>query len=199
MDISCYENNFPYIVIDNYYTEDEYSLIWEELNFLCYRSKLIKAEGSAKSEDGKSLKNNHTRYLDAIYNDRSVSSILSINRKLFDDSYKILRNHPSWFFQNIRGNCDDTSFSYYEDGEEYQTHYDEYSLTALWWTYKKPKRFEGGNFIFRDYDEFVEFKDNRMVIFPSIIRHKVTKVTMQEEYLKQKNGRICLSQFLKFQ
>ena len=89
--------------------------------------------------------------------------------------------------------------SYYEHGEEYKSHYDEFSLTALWWTCKKPKRFDGGNFIFSDYDETVEFKDNRMVIFPSIIMHKVTKVTMQEQYLNQKYGRICLSQFLKFQ
>ena len=198
MDIFCYDNNFPYIVIDNYYTKDEYNLIWEEIKFLCYDHKLVKAEGSAHI-NGKPLKNNSVKYLDSLYNNRSISSILKINRKLFRNSYEILRNHPSWFFQKIKGTYDKTALSYYEHGEEYKSHYDEFSLTALWWTCKKPKRFDGGNFIFSDYDETVEFKDNRMVIFPSIIMHKVTKVTMQEQYLNQKYGRICLSQFLKFQ
>lgn len=199
MDIFCYENNFPYIVIDNYYTEDEYKLIWEEINFLCYDYKLPKSTGSATDDMGNRLKNNRAVYLDNVYgNDRSISSILSINQKLFNNSYEILRNHPSWFFQNIRGTRDNTSLSYYEDDEEYPSHYDEYSMTALWWTCRKPKKFEGGNFIFSDYNETVEFKDNRMIIFPSIIMHRVTKVIMQEQYLKQKNGRICLTQFLKF-
>lgn len=198
MIISCYEENFPYIVIDNYYDEDEYNSIWEEINFLCHRDKLIKSEGSATSPDGNLLKNNCVRYLDNLYTDRKVSNILKVNRKLFKNHLEILRYHPSWFFQNIEGNNDFTSLSYYEDGEEYLSHHDAYTVTALWWTHNKPKRFEGGNFIFTDYNESVEFKDNRLVIFPSIIKHEVTKVKIEEEYRNQKNGRICLSQFLKF-
>jgi len=196
MNISCYQKDFPFIVIDDYYSEDEYYFIWEELNFLCYKNKLIKAEGSGVSDDGKPLKNNYVRYLDKIYTDRKVSNILQISRKLFDNNYQIFKSHPSWFFQNVEGNLDHTSLSYYENGEKYLPHKDKYIVTSLWWTCKNPKKFEGGDFIFSDYEETIKFKDNRMIIFPSLIKHEVTPIIIEENNWHQKNGRICLSQFL---
>jgi len=197
MNISCYESGFPFIVIDDYYNQEEYDLIWQELNFLCHKSKLVYAQSSAH-QDGQLLKNNYCRYLDYLYTDRSVSSILTVNRKLFQDSYQILRTHPSWFFQNVRGTIDKTSVSYYENGEKYLPHWDEFTLTALWWTYKQPKKFGGGEFIFSNTRQSVEIKDNRMLIFPSMIPHEVTEVTMNQEDLEKQNGRICIAQFLSY-
>jgi len=198
MKINYYEQDFPYIVIDNYYTKDEYNSIWEELNFLCDKSKLILSKGSATDSNDRTLKNNHSLYLDTVYNNRSISTILKVNRKLFDNMNEIVRQHPSWFFKNVKGNIDLTSLSYYEDGERYEKHHDNYVLTSLWWTHRKPKKFDGGDFIFSDVNEVIEFKDNRMIIFPSMIPHEVTEVIMDEKDLNQKFGRICLSQFLKF-
>ena len=198
MNVSCYENDFPYIVIDDYYSKSEYDSIWEELNFLCHKHKLLRGNGSALSSDKKPLKNNYVRYFEDIYIDREVSNILQISRKLFNNDCEIFKSHSSWFFQNIDGDLDHTSLSYYENGQRYLPHRDRYTVTSLWWTCKNPKKFEGGDFIFSDYGETVEFKDNRMIIFPSCITHEVTPVTIEENDHDQKNGRICLSQFLRY-
>lgn len=39
--------------------------------------------------------------------------------------------------------------------------------------------------------------ENRMVIFPSILDHEVLMVEMTEEDENQKNGRYCITQFIK--
>ena len=78
MQINCFEAPFPFMVIDDYFTQEEYDSIWEELKFLVHKQKLLYAEGSATNDDGSKLKNNYCRYLDTLYTDRSVSNILTV-------------------------------------------------------------------------------------------------------------------------
>ena len=199
MNIKIFDEHFPYMIIDNYYDEEELRLIWEELNFLSYPHKLRRATedgGGARDENTHELlKHNFYRYLDGIYTDRSLSNILTVNRKLFDDDCKILRQHPHWFFQNVVFNNDYTQVGYYEDNDEYGQHWDWATTTSLTWLYREPKRFIGGD-LFLGYEKIkVECINNRTLIFPSMIRHSVNKIQMQSEHQNKRLGRYVISQF----
>ena len=45
LQITLYANPFPLMVVENFYNEEELSLIWEELNFYTRPEKLLDAEG----------------------------------------------------------------------------------------------------------------------------------------------------------
>ena len=198
MKITNYNDSIPYIIIDDLYNENELSMIWEELNFLCYPMKFsfpTKNE-SATDQRGNILKNNKLLYIDTIYTDRKYSNILNINRKIFKK--EIMPNHPHWIIKNNMITIDSTLISYYENGAYYKKHQDTSSLTALTWFYKSPKKFSGGDLILSldDEDIIIEVKNNKCVIFPSIIHHTVTDVSMNEEDEGKLYGRICMTQFL---
>ena len=198
MEIKNFYEPFPYIIIDTYYNDAELTLIWEELNFLCYPSKLRRAtakSGGAQTPNGQLLKLNYHSYLDGLYAFRDMSAILSINKKLFANNYEIFRQHDSWFFKNLHINKDNTQVGYYEENDEYKTHIDSSTITALTWLYKTPKRFTGGDLILPDYDTEIKVYNNRTFIFPSFIKHGVIPVSMKEQHRNTKSGRFCISQF----
>lgn len=196
MDIKCHDIGFPYIEIDNFYTPEELSLIWEEIEFLYYDHKIERSYGSA-SEDGIPLKTNRCIYLDSFYQDmRNLSNILTVNRKLYHNRERIFKPHTSWFFREAKITRDQTSFSYYENSDQYKPHTDAYYITCLFWTFKEPKAFEGGRFLFSDYQHEIEVKNNKMLCFPSCIMHEVTPVFLNKIYHGKKMGRVCISNFL---
>lgn len=197
MQIEKYYEPFPYIIIDDYYEKDELSLIWEELEFLTHPQKLRRAtkESGGAQKDGKLLKQNYHRYLDHLYEDRNMSNILSVNRKLFDQD--IFKTNESWFFQNVTNtiNMDFTQVGYYENNDEYGLHHDHSVVTSLTWLYKEPKKFTGGDLYIGDSEIKIECVNNRTLVFPSMIKHKVNTIHMEEEHLNQRLGRYCISQF----
>ena len=59
MNVSYYDEKFPYLVIDEMFDPLEMDLIWEELDFLCYDDKLLDPiQGGSAEENGVILKNN---------------------------------------------------------------------------------------------------------------------------------------------
>lgn len=201
MNIKYFNNKFPYTIIDNFYDDRELDLIWEELNFLCYYDKLDSPEqtGSAfdfnfETQTKEHLKNNYGFFLDDIYLKRSLSNILKCNRKIFDNK-QVFENHPSWFFKHFSCNHDRTLLSYYENNGIYKFHSDSAYVTCLSWFYKEPRVFSGGNLEF-ETGETIELKNNRFILFPSMIKHSVTKISMEENYSNKKLGRFCITQFL---
>ena len=204
MKINLYDNpeQFPYIVVDDVYDEKELGLIWTELDFLCYDDKLfdpMQAGSAMESDNGKewkSKKKNRSIFLDGLYSRRSVSDILTLNRKTFNIVREVRdQKQGSWWIKNLKTDNDTTMVSYYEDSDYYSSHFDNAVFTALTWFYREPKRFEGGNLRFTEYNLDIECKTNRAVIFPSSIYHKVHKVIMEEEYRGKKLGRWCMTQF----
>lgn len=198
MRIINYNEPFPYIVIDDYYERSELEYIWEELNFLNYPYKLKRATreaGGASDESGQLLKKNFHRYLDGIYIERELSNILSVNRKLFEGEYKLFRQHPHWFFQNIMINSDYTQVGYYENNDEYGLHFDSATVTSLTWLYREPKRFIGGDLFLGHEKIKIDCVNNRTLIFPSMIRHSVNRIQMKEEHQNKRLGRYVISQF----
>jgi hypothetical protein len=201
MKITHYESPFPLIVLENTFTTEELNLIWDEIRFFYYGKKFSPPDetgGAYDTVDGKRVykKNNSGLWILDFYQKPEFSNIYKVNRKLIEKKEEIYTNHPSWFFKNIYFNQDNTLLSYYENGNYYDPHTDNAFLTCLTWFYKQPKKFEGGNLIFTDYDVKIEISNNCTVIFPSCIKHEVSEISMKSDDLDNLNGRICMTQFI---
>ena len=200
-------DKFSYLVIDDMYDENELKEIWEELEYLTHPRRM-KGPGDTHSatEKGEYLKDNVGLFLDVIFqNDRESSNILNANKKIFgnkDINDVWLNAHPYnviWEFLN----GDYTMVSYYENNHHYKEHHDHAQFTVLTWFFKEPKQFNGGDFSFSRDNIDIEVKNNRTIIFPSWVKHRVSPVTMKEgfEYGDKEPGfstygRYCMTQFL---
>lgn len=196
----------PIAVIDNIYSKEETEKIWSELCFLNNDPTKFydpHQTGSAfeEKENGKIeyLKQNKAISLDQAYRDRNISNILNLNRKLFTaDITDELISHNILFRYWWGVNADATLVSYYENSDYYLPHHDTATMTALTWFYQEPKAFAGGNIILED-ELTIECKVNRCIIFPSIIKHEVEKISMASKDLQKNLGRYTISQFISFQ
>jgi hypothetical protein len=191
---------FPFLQVENFYSEEELKLIWQELDFLTDSIKLNPPEetGAAMNRNHVILKNNSGVFLDEIYKERKISNILNANRKIFSleilDSFSEL----SFGYECIKHTNDDrTLISYYENNSYYKPHIDNAIYTAVTWFFKEPKCFVGGDFYFSDYDHKIEIKNNMTVIFPSFVRHSVDEVSLDENS-PIGSGRYSMTQFMFF-
>jgi len=200
MKISNLDFGFPLIVIDDYYSNEELNLIWEELIFLGKKDVLYlgsnpKSSG-ALNESGIPLKTNYSVFLDDLFSyDRNFSNILKVNRKIFNQWDNIISQNDHWFYKNLHCVVYYTLLSYYEHQSYYGLHRDNSTATSLSWFYKEPKQFDGGDLIFENGSK-IEVKNNRTIIFPSMILHEVNSVIMEEQNLNKQLGRFCITQFL---
>jgi hypothetical protein len=186
----------PIVVIDDFYTKEECDLIWQELSFLNSTEGNFggpEKTGTATHESV-ILKKNSGIFLDEVYNLRTFSNILNLNRKVFSLSSSL--TEKSFFFKYLdQSNQDSTLVQYYENSDYYKSHWDKSLITAISWFYQKPKSFSGGDIIFND-ELKVECKYNRLVIFASVINHEVEEVKLGQNLLKQNLGRYSISQFI---
>jgi len=202
MKIQYKELAFPYIIVDDFYNEQELSEIWAELNFLTNKRKLLPPErtGSAFDPDGAFKKQNYGIFLDTLFSgNRNVSNILTHYRKIFSKEFMDAVGKFHWVFEYLyKSNLDQTLLSYYETSDYYKPHTDSATLTALTWFFKEPRNFEGGELTFTDYNETVELKNNRFILFPSIITHEVSEVVMHDGVDPMTGcGRYVVSHFIK--
>ena len=199
MKVTSESNDF--LVIDDFYTEDEQINIWKELDFLTYDRKLMPPEETGTAHDqttGEALKKNSALFLDALYARREFSNILTLNRKLFSkevtDNFDGMDNCFKYIYHT---NGDASLISYYEEKDYYKAHTDSSILTYLYWCHKEPKKFEGGDLILPELDEGITYKNNRLVIFPSWRLHEVTPIKMIEEVEPYSGyGRYCITNFV---
>lgn len=198
MNIKCYGDQIPYIIVDNLYNEEEEFEIKIELDYLCHKWRMIQPyeDSAAAKSDYKNIKNAYCKYLDSFFSERENSSILRITQKLFMNNSEIINRHSHWYFDTSDINRHFTSVVYYEDKNEYLKHSDTHRFTAVTYFYKLPKVFSGGNLTFPDYNVDIECLNNRTVIFPSMIPHASTPVIMEEQYKNQKNGKFTITQWL---
>ena len=66
-----------FLVIDDFYTDEEQMHIWKELDFLTYDTKLMPPEETGTAHDldtGKALKKNSALFLDTLYARREFSN-----------------------------------------------------------------------------------------------------------------------------
>ena len=196
LQITLYANPFPLMVVENFYNEEELSLIWEELNFYTKPGKLLDAEGYGGIVDHTNAK---ALLLDEIYTKqyRNVSNILTMNRKLFQCGVldKFSEIHGCCSIAN-QSNHDITKVRYYHDKEYYDPHTDKgFQFLSFSYFYKEPKKFTGGDLIFPKYDFKVPCENNTMVVFPGWVEHGVRKVTIENSDYFDGWGRYCISSF----
>lgn len=193
----------PVVVIDNFYNEQEVKLIMQEINFLhSLENKFKSAEELDSSFDIIDKENVYRKsgtglVLNAVYNDMNISNILTLNRKIFSSEVmsKLISMHS--FFKYVEASSlDMTKLNYYGDTQEYKFHKDRFVVSSANWFYNKPKKFEGGDFVFKDNIR-VECEFNRYVLFPSILEHGVEKTKLAEpDTYNTKNGRYSINHFI---
>lgn len=200
MEVFYYETPFPHVTIRDYYEEDELKQVWVELDFLTHSDKLNSPEKtfSAMNPDGTPRKKNTGVFLDSLYSNRKISNILNVSRKHFNPELLNVLCQQHFIFEYIRKSVSDsTLLSYYEESDNYLPHCDQSSITAVTWLFKEPKRFDGGNFTFDEYDYEIPLQNNFMVLFPGIMSHSVSPVKMEPGLEPFSGfGRYALSNFI---
>lgn len=170
-------------VFENYFSEDEVKDILEELDSLRPSLEAPENTGTARSVLGVPKKSNR-----GIFLTHPNSGILRLMRKTFSPEVKIQLNKAHWFFKYIeKTNHDSTLVSYYRKGDYYKEHSDESLVTAIYYVWREPKSFEGGDIIIDG--QTVHIKNNSLLVFPSTLKHKVSEITEGE-------GRWSISQFI---
>ena len=189
---------FPHAIFRNYYDNHELGLIWEELNFYTRPNKLLDVEeyaGVVGSTNARAI------ILDDVYdNNRSISNILTVNRKIFnEETLEIFSNISDCCSLARDCNWDVTKVRYYHNGEYYKPHIDKaMPFLAFSYFHKQPKRFTGGELVFPKYDYSFDCDNNSLIIFPGWVEHGVNEVSIQNSDYYDGYGRYAITSFFGF-
>jgi hypothetical protein len=198
MQVSFVTDPTPHVLLENIFSEEELELIWHELEALTPSLDTPKMTGSAFYEDEQKTlkKNNRGLFLHEVYYRHSVSPIIHFSeKKLFNEIYEQF-NENHWFYKTWRScNWDTTLLSYYENSNYYEKHRDTCVFTALFWLWKEPKKFEGGNLTLTEHNYNIECKNNCGIVFPGAEEHAVSEVKLPEEFANKNLGRYVISVF----
>ena len=198
MKVHSHTDPFPFLFIEDLYTEEELRLIWCELDY--YQSNKVVLESNTNpsvTDDGKPRTKKKGCFVDNVFENRDCSSILNVSRKLLDPGLICQSNHI-FAWKHFQPNVDHSLLSYYDDGCYYLPHHDNTVVSIISWLWKEPKCFEGGDFVFEDYKMTLKCKYNSAVAFPGTTRHGVTPIKMEDQYKDLGLGRYSLSHFLNF-
>lgn len=186
---------FEYLIIDDFFTEDELVKVWAEIDFLAPKLAPPAETYASTCPDGTYMKSGSGLFLDTVYMRRDVSDILQANRKLYGPEVveQLAVLHPSYATYRAC-NLDTTLLNCYRDGDFYNAHTDATVFSSITFMFREPKAFEGGDFVFTDYAHTIEAVPNRVVMFPSCIKHEVTKLTTKTDDLRL--ARYSLANFM---
>ena len=202
--IKKYVSPFPYLIVKDWYTSEEYQLIWKELDFLSDFKKLQSSfRGAPRGASEKHLDGTITQlsfhnsiYLNEVFLNESMSNIMIITKKLFSSGIlSLYAKLDAYAKSSLTLKQSSVKIGYYENGDSYGAHHDCFNFTCISYFYKEPKKFSNGNLHFVDYGIEYECLNNSMIIFPSHITHKVNPINFFGESNK-KEGRFYISQFL---
>jgi Rps23 Pro-64 3,4-dihydroxylase Tpa1-like proline 4-hydroxylase len=202
----CNDNKvFPFLYVDDWYTPEEEKLIWKELDYYTNPIAMHRAEDDKVTariiSDGTSLSKAWRIYIDAIYtaDRRDVSHILRLQRLKTSSNQlgdAIDKTGPNFRLLAMT-HYDEMLVNYYENGDYYEPHCDDFVMTTICWFYRTPKSYTGGGITFTDIDVSLECNHNRMVMFPSYYLHTVDPIKMKNENLEMGWGRYSIQNFLK--
>jgi len=174
---------FPHIIIEDYFTDAEYKLIWREIDFLSSKLKTPGDFSAARNSDGEYMTDSSGLLLDGTYFDRSVSDILRIlDDKLFSQEFynSIIDENEYWEYF-LDANKDFTKLRKYTSGQHYQPHQDMWVNVLVSTTLQKDD-VEGGDLFFPNHAYMIPTKDNQTIIFPGWVKHGVTSVMSNDRY-----------------
>jgi len=197
---------FPYLIVDNWYNEEEQESVWKELDFYssCPKSKIPRAEDKdspvSRDTDGIARSKAFRFHLWDIYvtpQGRGYSNILrNMYKQRSPEFHKMVKDALPIHYESFTGtNTDSTFISYYEDGDLYKPHIDSLQFTCLIWMFREPKYFTGGDLRLTQYDKIINIKNNRMLLFPSYFKHQVLPVKFEKETEETGLGRYCITHF----
>lgn len=200
MEIELLPIETPVLLVKDFFDSYEKELMENELKFLIKPHKLLPPEqtSAATYENGVRKKRGMGRFLEDIYMDKACSEILQINRKYFTLEFAEQIEKYSKHFRYLRTSSrSSTLLNYFEGNDHYKAHYDSCVLTITTYFWKLPKRFEGGELIFTDYNYKTDVSPWDLLVFPSYLLHEVTPLKLldktQDEDLP---GRVSLSTFV---
>lgn len=181
-------NPFPHIIIDSYFTTEEYSLIWKELDFLLPNLQGPEEFGAATNSNGEFVTNSSGLTLDSVYSSREVSNILKFSNKIFDTDLcdQFSQQNEYWDIV-MASNVDYTKVRCYKEGDSYDAHQDLW-VNAIVSTTISHDKFIGGDLFFPNHNFTIKSENNRTIIFPGWVKHGITKVV--------KNKRFAITKFI---
>jgi hypothetical protein len=140
-----------YLVVDDFFNDDELKLIWRELDYITSPNRMYPPDdihsGSA-TQNGKSLKQNMVAPLMKLFNEPQYSDIFNSFDKIYNEEFAQIMDDMSNEFRYYNGSdhlSNRCFVSYYENEDYYKLHRDNAILTFLYWGNKEPKRFTGGD------------------------------------------------------
>jgi Rps23 Pro-64 3,4-dihydroxylase Tpa1-like proline 4-hydroxylase len=199
--INIFKEPFPHLIIENFYTNEELELIWEEFKFLTRPGKLYEpgfVHGAWDAEKQEFMTKSRSLSLDSAYNDKNLSNIITVTQKLFNHGFLNIffdkfPQHKKILYTNY---CI-TKARYYHNGDYYEPHTDIFhDFLAFSYFNKEPRKFLGGELFFPEYGDY-EFKclNNSLILLPSCVTHGVKLVSIDDEDYYSGHGRYCISHF----
>lgn len=174
---------FPHIIIDNYFTDEEYNLVWKEINFL--EDKLKNSSDLNYLQEGpdKYLTNSTGLILDSVYYDRSVSDILRIctDKLFYGNLYESVKDNNEYWGYLSHSNVDFTKLRKYTNHQGYQEHQD-FWVNILVSTTLQKNNFKGGELFFPRHNYEIPTENNKTIIFPGWVTHSIKPIISGERY-----------------
>jgi Rps23 Pro-64 3,4-dihydroxylase Tpa1-like proline 4-hydroxylase len=195
MDLKLHKKPFPHIVIDNFFTHEEYSEVWKEIMFLSSKMRPPDETGGAKDR-GIPMKKGMGVFIESFFQDYHDSNIFKYSKKLFQKEYVEAICSSDFFYLPYKGINVSTAtlVQVYRNGDYYLPHKDNSLYTAVTLIHKEPREYSGGEFYFAESNHVVELHNNQTIIFPSIVDHGVSEVKLLSNEIQ--DARFTISQLL---
>ena len=177
---------------DNFFTEEEFKEIKEEVKLLYKFRKGPDQTGTATHQGFNLKKTGQGVFLYELYYDPKESPILKYYKKIFNKEFtdKLVKEHI--LFKHIkRSTYNNVLLNYYNNSEEYKPHTDDTCYTAL--VMLKVGEIQGGDLEFPELKQTVKFKENRLVLFPGCIDHYAHKTICNDD-----SYRVTLANFINY-
>jgi len=162
-----------YLVVADFYTSDEYDLVWNELQF---------AASKLHPSSIRPYINHGAYFLEDAYSDPLISDILCFNKKLYEDPISSTFQSINPLYKNYRKvNHTATIINKVTDGMGLpRPHIDVAVYSAVIWIYKD--EFTGGELVIEDLNLHIEPQNNTCIILPAGLTHYVNPIHGGDRY-----------------
>jgi hypothetical protein len=208
---------YPYVIFDNWYTEEEEKKIWSELDFYTtsFPDKIDIGDGDvaeALDDKGNIIKiAKGMRWYPRIYYNQDnlskfpISLITSTTIKTRNIDFKNILIHGcepygnNWRAFNFLPSTDAAGIivTYYGENDEYLPHYDMSGWTQLVWMVKDEEAMElgSGDLEFPDISHTIPLKNNRSIFFPSCYLHASKPIKFKKQSPVIGDGKYTITTF----
>jgi len=205
MDVREFKEPRTHVIIKDFLTKDEQEKIWKEI-----KENESKFKAGLYTKDKKvgvheDIKKNLGLEVNEIYPSMPDSLIRSMfYYRIFNEPkmQEIFSTAKSPIYNLLRfTNADRTKVSAYRNGDFYDWHVDQTDqglLTVLYMMHKEPKKFTGGNILFKwdNVEKSIPFENNTIFIFPRDTPHKVSEIKMESDEFYDRRFTIqCFANF----